>query len=114
MIGKGLRSKEINRIVSKHHGHTKIVDAFYHQTNLYEHFDKELKDADIVVMVQNYCKHATSKTITSIATKKDKNFAIANSGGLQSIEQAIYRADQGIKSYENSSSTIYYPTKDEA
>lgn len=97
-------------MIIKHNGKARIVDAFYLQSNRMEHFSNELAHSDIVVIVQNYCKHATSKTITTIISKENKKFGIANSAGLQTIAQAIYRADQGIKSYENSSSTIDYPT----
>lgn len=111
VIGKGLREHEITKMIANHHGHTIVVDAFYHQKDRYQHFNNELRTADIIIMVQNYMKHATSKTITDVASRNNKKFAISKSGGLQSIEQAIYRADQGIKAYENSSSSIDYPTK---
>lgn len=111
VIGKGMREQAITKLIHDHHGQAKIVDAFYRQSDLVQHFRNELSDADIVVMVQNYMKHITSKTITSIASAENKKFAISNGGGLQSIEQAIYRADAGIKAYENSSSSVDYPTK---
>ena len=110
VIGKGMREQAITKLIHDHHGQAKIVDAFYRQSDLVQHFRNELNNADIVVMVQNYMKHSTSKTITSIASAENKKFAISNGGGLQSIEQAIYRADAGIKAYENSSSSVDYPT----
>lgn len=111
VIGNGMREKAITKMVRAHHGQAKVVDAFYRQSDIAQHFRNELADADIVVMVQNYMKHITSKTITTIASAENKKFAISNGGGLQSIEQAIYRADAGIKAYENSSSSVDYPTK---
>lgn len=111
VIGDRLREKEIRRVIIRHNGRAQTIDAFYKQSNLIEHFTNELAHCDIVVMVQNYCKHATSKAITSIISQTDKKFGIANSAGLQNIEQAIYRADQGMPAYENSSSTIKYPTE---
>lgn len=106
-----MREHELKHLVGKHHGQLKMIDAFYRQSNLTEHFKNELSDCNIVIMVQNLCKHATSKAITSIMSKSDQKFAIANAAGLQLIEQAIYRADQGLPAYENSQSTINYPTK---
>lgn len=111
VIGNAMREQAITKLVRTHHGQAKVVDAFYRQSDIEQHFRNELSDADIVVMVQNYMKHITSKTITSIASAENKKFAISNGGGLQSIEQAIYRADAGIKAYENSSSSIDYPTE---
>lgn len=110
VIGNGMREQAITKMVRTHHGRAKVVDAFYRQSDIEQHFRNELADADIVVMIQNYMKHITSKTITTIASAENKKFAISNGGGLQSIEQAIYRADAGIKAYENSSSSVDYPT----
>lgn len=111
VIGGSGRQQEITDLIHAHHGRVKIIDAFYRQTNRTQHFENEIKNADILIMIQNQMKHGTSKTITTIASRYDINFAIAKSGGLQAIEQAVYRADQGIKSYEASGSTINYPIK---
>lgn len=111
VIGGSGRQQEITDLIHAHHGGVKIIDAFYRQTNRTQHFENEIKDADILIMIQNQMKHGTSKTITTVASRYDINFAIAKSGGLQAIEQAIYRADKGIKSYEASGSTINYPIK---
>lgn len=111
VIGGSGRQQEITDLIHAHHGRVKIIDAFYRQTNRTQHFENEIKDANILIMIQNQMKHGTSKTITAVASRYDINFAIAKSGGLQAIEQAVYRADQGIKSYEASGSTISYPIK---
>lgn len=111
VVGDNIRHNEITKLIAAHHGKCKIINAFYHRRNRIQHFNHELRDADIIIMIQNYMKHATSKSITNVASSKHKKFAIANSAGLQSIEQAIYRADKDIKAYENSSSTIDYPMK---
>lgn len=111
VIGDKMREKEIRRLIIKHNGQARVIDAFYKQSNLIEHFSNELAHSEIVIMVQNYCKHATSKALRKIIADTNKKFGISNSAGLQSIEQAIYRADKGIKAYENSATTIDYPTK---
>lgn len=98
-------------MIQEHNGHALITDAFFHRSNSEAHFTNQLADSDIAVMVQNYNKHHTSKLITDICSDHQIKFAIANSLGLQSIEQAIYRAYIGLPSYEPNGTIIDYPVK---
>lgn len=107
VIGNELRSQEIQKMVSEHHGRCKVIDAFkFSDTeSFYKH---ALKRADVTVMVQNLNKHSTSKALRKYA----KRLAIADSAGLSSIERAIYRAMHGLPAYETSTQPIAYPVKE--
>lgn len=109
VIGNELRSQEIQKMVGKHHGRCKVIDAFkFSDTeSFYKH---ALKRADVTVMVQNLNKHSTSKALRKYA----KRLAIADSAGLSAIERAIYRAMHGLPAYETSTQPIAYPVKEMA
>ena len=75
-----------------------MVDAFYHRRNPEVYFSRRLSQADYVVMVQNQSKHNTSYALAKIK-EQFKGFAIAkNLTGLQ-VEQAIYRAFEGLPAF---------------
>lgn len=109
IVGERMRYQQYSKLIKEHNGTPVVTEAFVHQSNNRSYFENQLKNSDIVILVQNYNKHNTSKTITSICNQNHQKFAISNSLGLQSIEQAIYRADQTLPAYEPVNSTIDYP-----
>lgn len=109
IVGERMRHQQYSKLIEEHNGIPLITEAFVHQTNNRSYFENQLKNSDIVILVQNYNKHNTSKTITNICNQNQQKFAISNSLGLQSIEQAIYRANQTLPAYEPVNSTIDYP-----
>lgn len=110
VVGDALRNTPIKKLISEHHGRLTMIDAFKH-ANSSTFYDHQLKNGiNYVVMVQNQNKHATSKALNKAAKKYNINMAIANGGGIQQIERAIYRAQNNLPAYE-SNSNIDYPTK---
>ena len=84
--------------------------CLYIQTNNIAHFTKEFANVDIIVMVQNLTKHSTSYAIKRVL-RPDQRFAISDSAGLQSIDRAIYRADNDLGARETQRNDIDYPIK---
>ena len=110
VIGNRQRAQEITKMIESHNGDAKITDAFYIQTNNIAHFTKEFANVDIIVMVQNLTKHSTSYAIKRVL-RPDQRFAISDSAGLQSIDRAIYRADNDLGARETQRNDIDYPIK---
>lgn len=111
IVGDKQRENELQKLVKIHNGKLTVIDAFYHQNSPERYFEKQLNNVDIVVLVQNYNKHNTSKYVLKNVRNYNLKFAITNSLGITSVEQALYRADNGLEAYEPSGSTIKYPTK---
>lgn len=108
VIGNEVRSPLLNKMISAHGGRGRVVDAFKF-SNVNKYWKKELRHADIVVMVQNLNTHATSKTLQKYVKQFNLGFAIADSAGILSVERAIYRAYEGLPAYETSTQPIVYP-----
>ena len=108
LIGDSLHEQEIKDLIESHHGTPIITDAFIH-SDPKKTLENALNSTDIVILVQNLNKHSTSKTISTIIKNQNIKFAISNSAGIQSIERAIYRADQELPAYESMGSEINYP-----
>lgn len=109
VIGDEIREQQYQELVDKHHGKLLMINAFQKHVNNHNYFDTSVSKCDIVILVQNYNKHNTSGNVLTAVKNYDKKFAIANSAGIQSIERAIYRADQGLAAYEPATSSIDYP-----
>lgn len=101
------RQQQITQLVDEHNGHALLIDAFKH-SNSASFYNQQLSQTDIVVMVQNQNKHATSKALSKAVKQYDLKMAIANGGGLQQIERAMYRAVKGLPAFE-SGNLITYP-----
>ncbi|MCR1901150.1 hypothetical protein [Ligilactobacillus apodemi] len=98
VVGRELYHDKYAAIVQAHGGDLLMVDAFYHRRNPEVYFSRRLSQADYVVMVQNQSKHNTSYALAKIK-EQFKGFAIAkNLTGLQ-VEQAIYRAFEGLPAF---------------
>lgn len=108
VIGNEVRSPLLKKMISAHGGRGRVVDAFKF-SNVNKYWKKELRHADIVVMVQNLNTHATSKTLQKYVKQFNLGFAIADSAGILSVERAIYRAYEGLPTYETSTQPIVYP-----
>lgn len=108
VIGNEIRSTVVNSLISAHNGKGNVVDAFKF-SNVDKFYKKALRHTDLVVMVQNLNKHATSKTLQKYVKKYKLRFAIADSAGLSSIERAIYRAYKGLPAYETTNQPVEYP-----
>lgn len=108
VIGNEVRSPLLKKMISAHGGRGRVVDAFKF-SNVNKYWKKELRHADIVVMVQNLNTHATSKTLQKYVKQFNLGFAIADSAGILSVERAIYRAYEGLPAYETSTQPIVYP-----
>lgn len=111
IVGDKQREDELQKLVASHNGKATTIDAFYHQNSPERYFEQQLSNTDIVILVQNYNKHNTSKYVLKNVRNYNLKFAITNSLGITSVEQALYRADNGLEAYEPSGSTIKYPTK---
>lgn len=110
VIGDAMRETELKQLLKEHNGRLFLIDAFKH-ANSSTFYDHQLKNGvDYIVMVQNQNKHATSKALNKAAKKYNINMAIADGGGIQQIERAIYRAQNNLPAYE-SNIDIDYPTK---
>lgn len=109
VIGDEIREHQYQELVDQHHGKLLMINAFQKNVNNSNYFDNNVSKCDIVILVQNYNKHNTSGAVLTAVKNYDKKFAIANSAGIQSIERAIYRADQGLAAYEPATSSINYP-----
>lgn len=101
------RQQQITQLIDEHNGHALLIDAFKH-SNSASFYNQQLSQTDIVVMVQNQNKHATSKALSKAVKQYDLKMAIANGGGLQQIERAMYRAVKGLPAFE-SGNLITYP-----
>ncbi|CCK85881.1 Putative uncharacterized protein [Lactobacillus equicursoris DSM 19284 = JCM 14600 = CIP 110162] len=108
VIGNEIRSTVVNSLISAHNGKGNVIDAFKF-SNVDKFYKKALRHTDLVVMVQNLNKHATSKTLQKYVKKYKLRFAIADSAGLSSIERAIYRAYKGLPAYETTNQPVEYP-----
>lgn len=108
VVGNEIRSTVVNSLISAHNGKGNVVDAFKF-SNVDKFYKKALRHTDLVVMVQNLNKHATSKTLQKYIKKYKLRFAIADSAGLSSIERAIYRAYKGLPAYETTNQPVEYP-----
>lgn len=114
VIGDEIRERQYQELVSQHHGKLLMINAFQKHVNNSSYFDNAVSKCDIIILVQNYNKHNTSGNVLTAVKNYDKKFAIANSAGIQSIERAIYRADQGLATYEPATSSINYPLINES
>ena len=101
------RQQQITQLIDEHNGHALLIDAFKH-SNSASFYNQQLSQTDIVVMVQNQNKHATSKALSKAVKQYNLKMAIANGGGLQQIERAMYRAVKGLPAFE-SGNLITYP-----
>ena len=108
VIGNEVRSPLLKKMISAHGGRGKVVDAFKF-SNVNKYWKKELRHADLVVMVQNLNTHATSKMLQKYVKQFNLGFAIADSAGILSVERAVYRAYEGLPAYETSTQPIVYP-----
>ncbi|MGN1407597.1 DUF2325 domain-containing protein [Lactobacillus sp.] len=108
VIGNEIRSTVVNSLISAHNGKGNVIDAFKF-SNVDKFYKKALRHTDLVVMVQNLNKHATSKTLQKYVKKYKLRFAIADSAGLSSIERAVYRAYKGLPAYETTNQPVEYP-----
>lgn len=64
-------------------------------------------------MIQNQNKHATSKTLNKAVKHYGIKMTIADGGGLQQIERAVYRGIADLPAYE-SGNPISYPRINDA
>lgn len=108
VIGNEIRSTVVRSLISAHNGNAEVIDAFKF-SNVDKYYKKALRHTDLVVMVQNLNKHATSKTLQKYVKKYKLRFAIADSAGLSSIERAVYRAYKGLPAYETTNQPVEYP-----
>lgn len=108
----GTRRTQITQLIDEHNGHTLLIDAFKHSnsTNFYY---RQIGQADLVVMIQNQNKHATSKTLNKAVKHYGIKMTIADGGGLQQIERAVYRGIADLPAYE-SGNPISYPRINDA
>lgn len=111
VVGDEIREQQYHELINQHHGKLLMINAFQKRVNNSSYFDNAVNKCDIIILVQNYNKHNTSGNVLTAVKNYDKKFAIANSAGIQSIERAIYRADQGLAAYEPAASSINYPQK---
>ncbi|WP_260209771.1 hypothetical protein [Lactiplantibacillus pentosus] len=73
------RQQQITQLIDEHNGHALLIDAFKH-SNSASFYNQQLSQTDIVVMVQNQNKHATSKALSKAVKQYDLKMAIANGG----------------------------------
>ena len=107
IVGDCQHAHDFERLIKAHNGKPVIIDAFYHQSDAAYHFTKQLAGCKYAILVQNYNKHNTSKTITDIISKTSIRFAIADSMGTHDVERAIYRAYKGYPAYESANNHQY-------
>lgn len=110
--GDALRAQEFQALCLAHNAKCKVLDAFKVNNNT-NYIQSSLTDVDIVIMVQNYNTHKSSQALTDAVKDFNLKFAIANSMGIQSVERAIYRADQELPAYDSSQNQIDYPLKNQ-
>lgn len=114
VVGDEIREHQYQELLDQHHGKLLMINAFQKHVNNSSYFDNAVSKCDIIILVQNYNKHNASGNVLTAVKNYDKKFAIANSAGIQSIERAIYRADQGLAAYEPATSSINYPLINES
>lgn len=68
----------------------------------------QLKSADLIILLQIYLSHDTTKTIIA-KYKDDKQIALSETAGQLNLEKAIYRALNNLNITD--SDTINYPVK---
>ena len=94
--------------MTRNNGIPLAIDTFEGKKKVIE---KQIKDLDIVILVTAYAAHDSTWNIREFASKYNVNFAVSSSKGYQSFERALYRAANGLPSYEGTQS-IEYQTKD--
>lgn len=114
VVGDEIREQQYHKLIDQHHGKLLMINTFQKHVNNSSYFDNAVSKCDIIILVQNYNKHNTSGNVLTAVKNYDKKFAIANSAGIQSLERAIYRADQGLAAYEPATSSINYPLINES
>lgn len=107
IVGNCQHAHDFERLIKAHNGKPVIIDAFYRQSDAAYHFTKQLAGCKYAILVQNYNKHSTSKTITDLISKTNLRFAIADSMGTHDVERAIYRAYKGYPAYESANNHQY-------
>lgn len=107
-IGDNQNEQILEEIVARYNGIPLAIDAFEGKKKVIE---KQIKDLDIVILVTAYAAHDSTWNIREFASKYNVNFAVSSSKGYQSFERALYRAVNGLPSYEGTQS-IEYQTKE--
>ncbi len=107
VIGDRSRASELTELLLQLGGKAVIVDGFKKGNNG-DYFQNQLRNVNLVVMVKNYIKHSTTKVVYDVCTKNEIPFSYANSGGLDSIARAIYRAFIGAEVEESNFEGTYF------
>lgn len=74
IIGDKSRSPELTELLQQLGGEAIIVDGFK-KANKVDYYQSQLSDLNIVVMVKNYIKHATTKTVYDVCSKNGIPFS---------------------------------------
>lgn len=90
-------------LVKLHNGRPLIVESI-NGANV----TGQLKSADLIILLQIYLSHDTTKTIIA-KYKDDKRIALSETAGQLNIEKALYRADKHLDIIDRDD--IEYPTK---
>ena len=84
----------------------KIVINVFHTNDFYDH---QLDGQSYAIIALNMIDHESGAGIQAALKKHKISFAYSTNDGVQSMEQALYRAYKGLPSYESGSDQTEYP-----
>lgn len=111
LIGYPERQSEIAEIIKAHHGQMLDYDVKNDPHGDNPTFDRYVRTSDLVIVLGNNTSHFASNTANTLAKNYGKPLALASQSSPLIIEQAIYRALNGLPAFVTSNSTIAYPAK---
>lgn len=111
LIGYPERQSEIAEIIKAHHGQMLDYDVKNDPHGDNPTFDRYVRTSDLVIVLGNNTSHFASNTANTLAKTYGKPLALASQSSPLIIEQAIYRALNGLPAFVTSNSTIDYPAK---
>ena len=109
IIGAGYRRDFYGQMVLAHNGHYKIVEGHHNQNNTNDFYDHQLDGQSYAIIALNMIDHESVAGIQAALKKHKISFAYSTNDGVQSMEQALYRAYKGLPSYESGSDQTEYP-----
>ncbi len=111
VIGADYRKDFYKVLIEAHNGNFKLIDGHHEKTNVNRYYSSQLADVDLAVIALNNIDHESKVGIQKALKQYQLKAAYSTNDGIQSIEQAIYRANAGLPAFESGQDLIEYPLK---